>query len=649
MNNAITRRDFINGVALAATGLSLSPLDAIARGLLPSSLAAHDYYPPGLTGMRGSHPGSFEIAHRLAWAGEQFDRPGELTDDLYDLVVVGAGLSGLAAAWYYRNEAGPDARILVIDNHDDFGGHATRNEFVVNGKKLIGYGGSESISEPSGYAETTMMLMESIGIELDQFEKFYDADFYRRHGLKGGIYFSAGSSGHGMLAEDAVGLSLMDDPERDMDERWAIIDGYPLSEQSKSGFKRLISGDFEFMADASQEERTRTLSGMKGEEFLKSRLGMGDDGIFLMRASARLETGYSTDVFSARDLAANGLLAWERGFGLLDGGRGDYYDHWYRRLAASLAGWLDEPYIYHFPDGNAGIARLLVRDLIPGSAAGSTMEDIVTAPIDYSAIDAGTSNVRIRLNSTVVDARNVDNKWVDVTYAMHTGATARVRARHCVLACYNAFIPYICPDLGEKQAKALAQPEKTPLCYINVALNNWRAVRRAGYSRIYAPDAFLSNIAMDFPVSMGGYQYTSGPDEPTLIQVFHIPTATDEFDDPSEQARAGRRRLLSMTFDDFEREINNQLDAIWGPYGFDAARDIAAITVNRWPHGYAHEYLSLWDHPDVAIDGPEAPHVIGRAQIGRISIANSDSEASAYADAAIKAAWRAVQEQSGKL
>ena len=193
------------------------------------------------------------------------------------------------------------------------------------------------------------------------------------------------------------------------------------------------------------------------------------------------------------------------------------------------------------------------------------------------------------------------------------------------MACYNAFIPYLCPEVSAKQAAALAYPEKTPLCFINVALNNWRAFKKAGYSRIYAPDAFLSYIWMDYPVSMGGYQYTSKPDEPTLIQVFHIPTATDEYDNPSDQARAGRYRLLSMSFNDFEQEINNQLDTILGPYGFKASRDIAAITINRWPHGYTHEYMSLWDHPDVAIDGPEAPHVIGRAPIGRISIANSDS------------------------
>ena len=645
MKHTITRRDFVNGIALTAAGVGLSPLDAMATGLLPSLIALPEYYPPKLTGMRGSHPGSFEIAHRLAWGGGQFDRPRELTDDIYDLVVVGAGISGLAAAWFYRNQAGQDARILIIDNHDDFGGHATRNEFEVNGKKLIGYGGSESISEPSGYSEPSNMLLKSIGIEIDRFEKYYDTEFYRRHGLRDGIYLSAPSFGHSTLMEDVLGLSLMESSGRDMDERLAILAGYPLTEQTKSAFKRLISGDFEFMADAPQEARKKVLSEMKGEEFLRSQLGMGDDGIFLMRDSTRLETGYSTDVFSASDMAGYGLMDWEHGFALLEAGRGDYYDHWYMRLATSLSGELGEPYIYHFPDGNAGIARVLVRSLIPGSATGSTMEDIVTAPIDYGMIDRETSNVRIRLNSTVVDARNVGNQWVDVTYAGNSGTTTCVRAKHCVMACYNAFIPYLCPEVSEKQATALAHPEKTPQCFINVALNNWRAIKKAGYNRIYAPGAFLTNIWMDFPVSMGGYRFTSDPDEPTLIQVFHIPTATDEYDNLMDQARGGRYRLLSMTFDDFEREIINQLDAIWGPYGFRASRDISAITVNRWPHGYAHEYLSLWDHPDVAIDGPEAPHVIGRAQLGRISIANSDSEASAYVDAAMKAAWRAVQEQ----
>ena len=637
MKHKITRRDFVNGVAMAAAGLGLAPIDAIARGLLPAQLAGATYYPPGLTGLRGSHPGSFEIAHRLALSGARFARPQALTDEPYDLVVVGAGLSGLAAAWFYRQQTGPDARILVLDNHDDFGGHATRNEFMVNGTRLISYGGSESISEPDEYSATTMGLLGALGIDIDRFEAYFDSGFEQRHNFNNGLYLSAQSFGARGLFRDALYLGRTTGGSAR--ERAAMIDNYPLSERSRVALKRMVTGAFEFMPEAAKDARVQALSKMKAEAFFATRLGMEEDGIALLRDLPRLELGYGTDVLSARDLAEYGLLDWDRGFALLEQGRGDYYD------ITGQAKAMNVPDIYHFPDGNASIARMLVRALIPAAAPGSTMEDIVTAPLDYSQLDTDASAVRIRLNATVVDARHVAGERVDVTYARPDGATARVRASRCIMACYNAIIPHLCPELGARQARALAAPEKTPLCYINVALRNWRSIKQAGYSQIYAPRSFLSHLWMDFPVSMGGYHYTSGPDQPVVMQLFHIPTATGEYDDPAEQARAGRRRLLTLSFADFEREINSQLAAIWGAYGFDPARDIAAITVNRWPHGYAHEYLSLWDHPDVAVDGPQAPHVLGRAQIGRISIANSDSEASAYVDGAVRAAWRAVREQ----
>ena len=142
----ITRRDFIDGFALSvAAGSSLSPLELLAQD---GSNVVSSPYPPARTGLRGNHPGSFEVSHALLSGGSAWPRPGTLTDDVYDLVVVGGGISGLSAAFLYRQRVGPDARILVLDNHDDFGGHAKRNEFEVGGKRLIGYGGSMSIDDP---------------------------------------------------------------------------------------------------------------------------------------------------------------------------------------------------------------------------------------------------------------------------------------------------------------------------------------------------------------------------------------------------------------------------------------------------------------------------------------------------------------------
>lgn len=182
----ITRRDFLNGVALSlAAGTSLSPLEILA-----ATTGNAAYYPPALTGLRGSHVGSFEVAHAVAQAGASFERPNRLTDTVYDLVVVGGGISGLAAAKLFRESAGKEAKILVLDNHDDFGGHAKRNEFDVDGRKIIGYGGSQSLESPGLYSRQAKDLLASLGIEPQRFYEYFDQDYFTRRDLTPAIHFS---------------------------------------------------------------------------------------------------------------------------------------------------------------------------------------------------------------------------------------------------------------------------------------------------------------------------------------------------------------------------------------------------------------------------------------------------------------------------
>jgi spermidine dehydrogenase len=285
---------------------------------------------------------------------------------------------------------------------------------------------------------------------------------------------------------------------------------------------------------------------------------------------------------------------------------------------------------------------LLIRALIPGSAAGTTMEDIVTAKMNYAVLDDPKSRVRVRLNSTVVKAANVGDaenaKEVEVTYVRGEQAHM-VRGNTCILACWNMVIPYICPDMSRKQKDALAYGVKVPVVYTNVQIRNSRPFEKLGVRRIKCPGSFFTAIEMDYPVSMGDYKYAASPDDPCVLHLERFPCGAGAT--ARDQQIAGRMELYRMQFPTFERNIRGLLGHILSAAGFDPAHDIQAITVSRWPHGYAYEYNSLFD-PNWSEN--ERPCVIGRQPFGRISIANSDAAAFAYTSAAIDQAYRAVRE-----
>jgi spermidine dehydrogenase len=299
----------------------------------------------------------------------------------------------------------------------------------------------------------------------------------------------------------------------------------------------------------------------------------------------------------------------------------------------------EEPYIFHFPDGNASVARLLVRSLIPDVIPGSTMEDVVAAKANYSKLDEASSPVRIRLNSTVVHVQHANPaKEVQVAY-VRGGKLQTVAAKNCVLACYNGMIPYLCPELPEEQKEALSYLVKMPLVYSHVALRNWTSFAKLNVHHIVAPGGYHTYTALDFPVTLGQYHFPSSPDEPAVLFMLRTPCKPGL--PQRDQNRAGRAELLQTAFSKFERNIRDQLGRMLGGAGFDPAKDIEGITVNRWAHGYAFAPNPLFDP---GWKEEEKPWVIGRKPFGKIVIANSDAGASAYTDIAIDQAWRAVGE-----
>jgi spermidine dehydrogenase len=638
MDRPIARRDFLNGFGIAVGGsLALSNtkwFDVFGLPRSPFSLTdANGYYPPALTGMRGTTDAVMEVGHALR-DGNTWGAPTQ-DAETYDLIVVGGGISGLSAAYFYRKVIGPSAKILILENHDDFGGHARRNEFQTGKRMLIGYGGTQSIANPKVYSAQSKALLQELAIDVQKFYKYYDQDFDKSHGLQRGVFFDKKTFGVDKLVVGS-GKSSEDLAEGgSKSDRADFLAQTPLSDAVKTDLRRLFADKEDYLPGMSQWDRKVLLAKTSYKDFLLKYAKLHPDTIPFLHTETYGVYGVGIDAVPAGDMAGLGYP----GFGGMDlsGPPGP-------GLGVEITKQGDEPYICHFPDGNASIARLLVRSLIPASAPGSTMEDIVTAQLNYATLDDPANPLRIRLNSTVILARNAGDagtsKEVEVTY-VRDGKARAVRGATCILACWNMVIPFMCPDLPDAQKDALAYGVKVPLVYTNVQISNWQSFKKLGVSAIRCPGSYFETVTLDFPVSMGLYKFPSNPDESCLLHLERVPCKPGL--PARDQQRAGRQELYTTSFATFEHHIREQLGAMLSPGGFDSARDIQAITVNRWPHGYAYEYNSLYD-PDWPED--KQPCVIGRQPLGRISIANSDAEAFAYTNAAIDQAYRAVKEVS---
>jgi spermidine dehydrogenase len=627
MDRPITRRDFLNGIALSATavasGQSLAAAAETGAAAAPGAAQdAYGYYPPLLTGMRGSHPGSFEDAHALR-DGHSWPAPADTGED-YDLIIVGAGISGLAAAHFYRAQAGARSRILLLDNHDDFGGHAKRNEFNLDGHLNLLNGGTLEIDSPRPYGKVAAGLLRTLGLDVPALIKStQNLEFYEGLGLGAGAFFDRETFGTDKLV---VGVGAVPYDK--------LLSDAPLSERARKEIQQIETAKIDYMPGVSSDEKKQRLSRMSYEAFLRDVVHVEPAVLKFYNARTKGEWGVGTDAVSALDCWGFDMPGFQ-GMHIAKGS--------IPRMGPTPAGYADTggSYRLHFPDGNATIARLLVRDLIPNAMPGRDAAGIVTARANYAQLDRPEQPVRLRLNSIVTQVRNVGDqaaKKVEVTY-LRDGRPHTVRGGGAVLACYNMMIPYLCPDLPLPQKEALHKLIKTPLVYTSVALRNRHAFDELKLYRVYAPGGYHTYFHLNAHVNIGAYQSPRSADDPVLVHMVRTPCQPGLSE--HDQNRAGRADLMSTSFETFERNIRDQLDRTLKGGGFDPARDITAITVNRWPHGYAPEYNPLFD-PDLPEN--ERPHVLGRAQFGRITIANSDSGGAAYTDSAINQGHRAVME-----
>lgn len=620
----ISRRDFLNGLVLGGAAAAWPAGQVLA--------APPAGYPPALTGLRGNHPGAYELAHQLAWQGERPPGKPAAPAEQYDLVVIGAGISGLSAAYFYHQQY-PTAKVLVLDNHDDFGGHARRNEFTVGNKTLISYGGTQSFDNPSAYSKVAARLLRELGIAMQPLAQAYDRQYFQRHGMGSAVFYDAANYGRNLLLRSAQPTTI---PPAAQAEQWLpgmlpaprfadTLSKAPFTAAQRQQLQAVLAGSPQAERWFRSNQGPQRFASQRYTDYLASVCGVRDRALLLLLSMPLAEdVALGGNGVSLPTALAGGLLGLP--------------------TAAKMAAWLedeellseaddgeDEAYVYHFPDGNATLARLLVQRLIPAVAAVDSPQQSVGARFDYRRLDQPASPVRIRLRSLAVEAIN-QGQGTRVRY-QRDGKLYEANSRHCVMAGWHMLAAHILPQLPAAQKAAMRANIKMPLVYAQVALRRWQAWQRAGVAAAYCPGSFFQFVQLDFPVRMAAVAPPASPDQPVVLLMIRMPCPPLGEGSVPDLLRQGRAELLTADFASYETQIKQQLQAMFGAQGFDARRDIAAITINRWAHGYTWEDASYQGQP---------AHLLASRPLGRIVMANADSTGRAYTDTAIDAAWRAV-------
>jgi spermidine dehydrogenase len=592
MDRAITRRDFLQGAALAIGAGKGARFQLAPEGRLAGQTVA-----------------AMALGHLVRDGG----LPRDIADtgEVYDLVVVGAGIGGLGAAYLYHQET-KDPSILLLDNNEELGGHARRNVMEYGGARLIAPGGTFALEDVEDSPEEAVEIFRRIGLDPAKLVEYRDPKFRERFGLSPAVVFDSRVYG-----SRTTWVNRWNETPYE-----AFFARTPLSAAARKEVVELYTTRKNYLPDSRDLEGE--LHGMSWESFVREKMGLGDDAV-------RFVDLYATDLIGLGCDAASALEGFAIGPGFSGmGGEGFYED-------GGLLKYAYQP-VNRFPDGNHTIARQLLKGLLPAALTGDgSMEGVFNAELRPEELDRSGNRVRLRLSSMVTKIQERGD-GVDVEYAVGGEGGRRVRARHVIMTGWGSVAKHVVAGLEEDQRRALENYRYSSALYINVLLKHWRPIAEFGAFEMYWPSGYCTWMHVSDPLRVGAYRPDYHPDKPTILSMYKyihkrgLP--------PEEQMKLGRYEMETRSFEDYEREIRSELNHVLGGHGFDAARDIAGITVNRWGHGY--NYFKE-PGPPATLENP--PYRTGRRKLGRISFAGADAGGTPWTQAALAQAWRAVHEQ----
>jgi spermidine dehydrogenase len=610
LDATITRRDFLGSTLLASgVGLlsGLSPAEILAMSAQSASTGSKDDW-TGYGGIgeystsNGNTFGIMQAGHKMR--DNAYDPlPASTTDtgETFDCVIIGGGISGLAAALFFQRLAGPNKTCLILENHPIFGGEAKQNEFEVDGKRLIAHQGSAIYLVPYPYSFIARFY-DSIGLHAPKLTYQKWSGTGPEMALSHTPYDSAGMSRgqygfwFGAKFGHKPGIWLIDPVGKKME-------GAPIPPAARAELLRWFSGA---ASDESKfeppkyegDEISRQLDSVSLEDHMIERYGLTREIIRTYLSPVEGGgSGLGPDALSAFcEYAADLLHPWDEGKGGV---------------------------VQMFPGGNTTIARLMAKALLPAAIDGpATVEGVTRGTVNFSALDTPGEKARLRLSATAVSVRHDGDPQkassLSIAYEKD-GKVFRVKARSAVMAGGSWTAKHILQDLGTEQRNAYAQFFRSPCMMANVAVRNWKFLQKMGVTGCRWFDGVGNYFDVRRVAVLGAIEPTISPDLPTVLTLkvlYSYPGSSTE-----DQGHRGRGEMLATSFRDYERRIRQQFTDMFAPAGFDAQRDIAGIVLNRWGHAYLNPQPGFF----FGKHGKPAPRDVLRAEpFGRIAFANTD-------------------------